>query len=605
VDEPQNDEVFCVKDRDPQWYRTVTKKDQVLQINHPSQSQALWDYWKNSLDMDGKPRLDRKSLQQKLFSSSPVKIFEWYPVVRELSMMQKLLGVKDGIIVGRTATALPLNVSDAEIARSISPQFPGTAQPIKAAVLSDDALDYFEIPLPLKLPSPNSHPDLKGSDEAQPEASPARVENATSLPKDSPEESESIPEHSRKPINHSRYKANVVVDPKASEYELMTPSEFTDRCAPPTYPQVPAQVQFGLTELTVHCVGLHGQKFVEQAGLTELTWVTFLALRNTCINAIPTTCFGPGRPEDIDPVLWQYTSNSLFQGLGTRRGLLRSFPEPRNVNAITPWRIIETFHWHRFAPDIILSYLWHGIEDLFIPPPTSTRKKRYKNGHKRGLNKRDQTDQEPSAPQYVEDSDAAHMIMICIYALAGSVKFLTREVPVWNLVNDDWMSNGRFLDSSKTFAMLGQTPAKSEEITDLIDAFHSEAALRLASRLVKAIGARRCFFENKAYPRGGGLRTAYHRQTTFPLMNIVLQNLVRIEDQSRPQWSSRSGFRVAHVFINWMRMVFMQNWDGQPQLNRWDVAGAALEIMSETSEFDLFVLSLIPSREVAKYLRVS
>jgi Amino-terminal Zinc-binding domain of ubiquitin ligase E3A len=583
-DEPQNDQVFCVEGLSDQWYRVVEKNGQMLQIKHPNQSQALWDYWTNSLDMDGKSRVDRKSLQQKLFSSLAVKMLEWYPPVREMSTMQKLLHVKDGIIVGRTATALPLNVAHAEIARSISPQFPEAVQPVTAAVLSNDLLDELEIPLPLKFPSPGSPMDSNGFDTDQLEGSVGSVENAKSLKKDDPEKLESGTGDSHQQITHRKYTDNVLIDPKASEYDLMTPLEFTDRCAPPTcyrLDDVPDKVQDGLTELTVHSVGLHGQKLAEQAGLTELTWASLLALRDTCINALPRSRFGSGRPEDIDPKFWRYASNSLFQGLGTRHGLLRSFSEPRDLDSKTLWKKLDAFHWHRFAPDIILSYLWHGIEDLFIPPPTFTRKKKYK--------KRGKPDKQTAAPLYVEDDDAAHMIMICIYALVGSVRFVIRNDRVWTVANEVWLNHGRFLDYSKTFPLRGQTQAESEDTADMIDAFHSEAALRLASRLVKAISARRYFYERTLYPQKGCFPTAYHRQTTFPLMNTILKNLVRIEEHTKPRWSSRTGFRVILVFINWMRMLFMQNWNGQPQLNRSDVAGAAVEIMSEISEFDLFV----------------
>jgi hypothetical protein len=125
------------------------------------------------------------------------------------------------------------------------------------------------------------------------------------------------------------------------------------------------------------------------------------------------------------------------------------------------------------------------------------------------------------------------------------------------------------------------SPEHGVAALDIVDAFHSEAALRLASRLVRAIAARRAFFEMEHGTRHAR-EHAGNQRPDFPLINMIIARLKKIEDlyPECKDCTKLHGFRLTLVFMNWLRMLIMQNWNGDAVVNRWGTIGAATEIMA-------------------------
>jgi hypothetical protein len=299
-----------------------------------------------------------------------------------------------------------------------------------------------------------------------------------------------------------------------------------------------------------------------------------LALREVCVSDLPESTFEPGQPENLDPALWQYVSNTLFQGLGSAEGLLKSFTSDDDKNPWKVWENLDAFCWHRFSPDTIMNYLWHGIEDLFIPPPGLTPPDKYKSTSQNRRNLKG---------RYLTDSEALHIIMICIYALVGSARLRVSEYAQWIGINYTLLNDGHSFAVEMT-RLKSTTSEYNERVLgtiEILDAFHSTASLRLASRLVKAIAARKCFYEmehgfqNSSAGRENG-------SSEFPLMELIKEELVRIDKSTlKGEYTGRAvGCRFVLIFINWLRMLVLQNWDGQPEVNRWSTAGAAIEILA-------------------------
>ncbi|OJD36583.1 hect domain-containing protein [Diplodia corticola] len=292
---------------------------------------------------------------------------------------------------------------------------------------------------------------------------------------------------------------------------------------------------------------------------------------------------------------WRIVDECLFRCLSNPHILLKSFREkttawtrrPTPLAHLDAWEMEHAFRsWQSINGSLIYDSLWYSLECLFTPPPElkirkSSRTKRHAPDDMPKGRNHGQSD-------YVSDEEAAHIIMVCIHALTSLV---TRGKPnAWKFVRGlrpfGWISPNDTPNLADNQTTVPYTPMWLM-ITDQLE---YEPALRLATRLVRAIGARRCFFE------------MLKKTSTEPpkksewAMTIVCKHLVDCERYRRvglfrAKWDEErvmdtwSNWTIAGTFVEWLKTIVMKNWTGQHELKRWDATGAAAEILSDLYDY--------------------
>ncbi|KAH7020636.1 ubiquitin-protein ligase E3A [Macrophomina phaseolina] len=293
---------------------------------------------------------------------------------------------------------------------------------------------------------------------------------------------------------------------------------------------------------------------------------------------------------------WRMVDECLFRCFSDPKILVKSFREKTTAWAhrntplahLDAWEMEHAFRsWQSINGSLIYDSLWYSLECLFTPPPELKIRKPPRTRRPLPTDMPKHTD-EDAQWEYMPDEEAAHIIMICIHALTSLV---TRGKPnAWKFVRGlrpfGWISPNDTQNLSDNQTTVPYTPMWLM-ITDQLE---YEPALRLATRLVRAIGARRCFSEM--------LNKTSKEQLKSPdwVMTIIYKHLVDCERYRRvglfrANWDEErvmdtwSNWTIAGTFVEWLKTIFMKSWTGQHELKRWDAAGAAAEILGDLYEY--------------------
>ncbi|KAF2423384.1 hypothetical protein EJ08DRAFT_701183 [Tothia fuscella] len=229
--------------------------------------------------------------------------------------------------------------------------------------------------------------------------------------------------------------------------------------------------------------------------------------------------------------------------------------------------------WKPFVGPLILDSIWHALGALFTPPPSIV------------MAKSPRMKPQVSSPQailhpYVSDLDAAHIIVITIYALIGSVSAL--PVPKTQKAARDLRAWGRTLANSR---QSGAPDELSDPWLQISDGLEYEPAVRLASRLVRAIAARRSFWLIERAMKGGSSGGAGENFPVIEVVLAVLKKEVNIQRAMVGEENIPKDIPIKEgplfLFIEFIRTVMIKTWDGKTQVKRWEGFGAALEIMND------------------------
>lgn len=187
------------------------------------------------------------------------------------------------------------------------------------------------------------------------------------------------------------------------------------------------------------------------------------------------------------------TCKSIFLSLSDTGKICRFFETDfNNLNIVklnTSFRDLELL-----TDSLVYDALWVALGPVFTPPAELAEANRSR--------------------AYLDDAEAAHLVIVCIHALASSQH---RHSP--------W--------------------------------------LRLATRLVEAISAR-LRFEHKA-------RYCASLVGSISFLQEVLSYLARVDNES--QGSSRPS-----VYADWLRAVIHSYWDGRAELSIWSAVGVAFQL---------------------------
>ncbi|KAF3050121.1 hypothetical protein E8E11_007530 [Didymella keratinophila] len=287
-----------------------------------------------------------------------------------------------------------------------------------------------------------------------------------------------------------------------------------------------------------------------------------------------------------------FIDRSLFYTLSHTEALLRSFQDSSESFQASPLphlnsaRLAHSFRdWSQRNGALIFDSLSVAIDALFTRPPSlgtpsAAESKLAPIASTVG------TSGPVSQPRYLDNYEAAHIVMICIHAL-------TSHAPV------GWPQSWAQLRSLRSWGVIipsarTDTDSFVDPYVNIIDAFEYEPAAELADRLLKAIGVRTCFEHIlAAKQRDAAAPGACPDESKETLTSIILRHLVVVERvalESKRKMKSVStvpkepGWTVTATFTEWLKTIIIKRWDGKVEVNKWSNVGTAVMLLHELHE---------------------
>lgn len=244
------------------------------------------------------------------------------------------------------------------------------------------------------------------------------------------------------------------------------------------------------------------------------------------------------------------------------------------IHRIRLHRVLESVHAvGRYASNLVLDSIWEALEPMFESPfdPNHQRPKTFQ-----------------TFPSNGKDSQVFSVVHCAIHALTSFVPQAERRT--WHMV---WST----LVNGKAYGK--QRNTRDEPILSpwlsILDSFEQESALRMAKRLIRAIGAQRCLEEtlsvcgmDDAKPNSQLRPWRTNRRIRESVTDLLVQEeqIVRLATfKTKYRDELRHGGELVGttslVWLEWLRKCFLKEWDGSVQINRWSVAGSALELMED------------------------
>ncbi|KOS46401.1 hypothetical protein ACN38_g2635 [Penicillium nordicum] len=231
--------------------------------------------------------------------------------------------------------------------------------------------------------------------------------------------------------------------------------------------------------------------------------------------------------------------------------------------------------------DIALHSLWSSLDKLFVPPlgfPSSARPSR--------RSSRSSTMTGPAAPpvvprrisesaseDHLSDPDAAYIATIALFTLVSFVPNI--DLGTWRTV-----VRMRAAGSVASLSDMRKLPSKdAQQAIEVTDRFEHELGLRLINRLVRALTARLAYHEiSKA-------RQVYSLDLPKQRRLSVLDRVVDYLSEHHISHTAGSdepteSISPACLIVEWLRTLFLREWDGNPEMARSSPAGGAIQILA-------------------------
>ncbi|KAI5199560.1 hypothetical protein E4T39_06156 [Aureobasidium subglaciale] len=225
------------------------------------------------------------------------------------------------------------------------------------------------------------------------------------------------------------------------------------------------------------------------------------------------------------------------------------------------------------ASNLVFDSMWKSLEPLF-ESPFDTSKLRP------GIFQ--------TFPSDRKGSCVSGVVCCAIHALTSFVPNAGRET--WAMVWSTLVHGKAYGKQRSTKPRLSLT-----SWLEVLDAFEQESALRMAKRLIRAIGARTCLEETlsacdteyaKPDPRLGEWRIKRRiKESIADFLVHEEQSIRRALFKTESRDEIRNGGELVGttslIWLEWLRKCFLKEWDGSLQINRWSVAGSALELIED------------------------
>ena len=127
----------------------------------------------------------------------------------------------------------------------------------------------------------------------------------------------------------------------------------------------------------------------------------------------------------------------------------------------------------------------------------------------------------------------------------------------------------------------------SNPYISIIDELEYEPAIRLADRLLRAIGSRTCFEHILA---SLGEQESRDHSSSERLSDMVVAHLNIVESVSQVSKqkiastagsSDDPGWTVTSVFMEWMKTIILKQWDSKAVINKWSGVGTAVMLLDK------------------------
>jgi len=298
-----------------------------------------------------------------------------------------------------------------------------------------------------------------------------------------------------------------------------------------------------------------------------------------------------------------FVNRSLYYTFSDPETLLKSFRDSNKAFEKSPLphldsaRLAHSFRdWNRRNGALIFDSLWVALEILYTPPSelSSQRSPRLRPSRK-GASKSSSSERplgdEPitaTSRRYLSNLEAAHIVMICIHAL-------TSLVPV------GWPHTWAQLRKLRSWGIVMPNAAPdTDEYThpylNIVDELEYEPAIRLAERLLGAIGARTCFEHILATTKKQEAHQGHLEEepSSGSLVDIIVQHLKVVERvalASRRRLTPNSsvsddpGWTVSATLMEWLKTIITKKWDSNVYINKWTSVGSAVMLLDKFCMF--------------------
>jgi len=294
------------------------------------------------------------------------------------------------------------------------------------------------------------------------------------------------------------------------------------------------------------------------------------------------------KDSELKSRIQSFVKRSLYSNLNNVSGILRfaRYSENEVKTIESPGYLKDLLFsfegWTPLVGPLIFDSLWESLGALFITPPElRVSKKLYRSP--RVTYAEDLESISRPEPKPISDSGASMTILICSFALIASIQ--------GNLLEQ--LNLARIRAFGKIFdASILPTPfdPRFNQSSKTLDDFEYEPAIRLMTRLVRAIGARRCFCEilrtsfesHKSFSKTHNTVPLFIHQLITNLTNMTTGDSFGSGGLDLNGWASVC---PAALFLEWLKTIVIKFWDGSATMNRWQPCGAAIEIISDLCKF--------------------
>ncbi|KAJ5499157.1 hypothetical protein N7453_008208 [Penicillium expansum] len=231
--------------------------------------------------------------------------------------------------------------------------------------------------------------------------------------------------------------------------------------------------------------------------------------------------------------------------------------------------------------DIALHSLWSSLDKLFVPPRGFTS-----SGRPSRRSSRSSTMTGPAGPpvvprrmsesaseDHLSDPDAAYIATIALFTLVSFVPNI--DLGTWRTV-----VRMRAAGSVASLSDMRRLPSKNaQQAIELTDRLEHELGLRLINRLVRALTARLAYDEISKSCQVYSLDVPKQRRLS------VLDRVVDYLSEHHISHTAGSdepadSISPASLIVEWLRTLFLREWDGNPEMARSSPAGGAIQILA-------------------------
>ncbi|KAJ5923179.1 hypothetical protein N7454_008424 [Penicillium verhagenii] len=288
-----------------------------------------------------------------------------------------------------------------------------------------------------------------------------------------------------------------------------------------------------------------------------------------------------------------FVAQSVFYVFGSARHILSSFRtdevRPGSLQGTSDnrldvpnlrdslQRLFTTCPW-----DIALHSLWSTLDNLFVPPTDFSSSTRPSRRSSRSSTMTGSAAAPPAvrrAPEsiseeHLSDVDAAYIATVVLFVLVSSIPDI--DVRTWRQILR-MRSSGSVASPS---AMQKLPAGQVQQAVEATDRLEHDLGLRLVNRLVRALTARLAYHEiSKA-------RQVYTldlpKKAGVSVLDRIMDHLSEHHNfhQSGVDEPSYQSTGPAHVILEWLRTLFLREWDGNPEMALSSTTGGAVQILA-------------------------